>query len=100
MAIKVEPNKVYHCQSPALGSGMIQVIGGTVTLMGSNVTEYDPETKKLITPAFSDLVSTDDDPLSDGIHPLVGLCEWFGFSGDAEAIWVKMGVDPRIEPGE
>ena len=96
MATKVETGKVYKCQSPAIGGGVIQVIGGTVKLMGSNVTEYDPNTKKLIVPEFSDLMETGDE-ISEGIHPLTGLCEWFGFDGSADAIWVKMGVDPRIE---
>ena len=96
MATKVETNKVYKCQSPAIGGGVIQVIGGSVTLKGSNVTEYDETTKKLIVPKFSELIDTGD-TIEEGIHPLTGLPEWFGFEGSAEAIWVKMGVDPRIE---
>ena len=58
MAIKVEPNKVYHCQSPSIGSGMIQVIGGSVDLKGSNITEYDSETGKLKVPDYSSLIET------------------------------------------
>lgn len=99
MATKAEVNKVYHCQSPSIGSCVIQVIGGSVKIKGSNVTEYDPITKKLIIPSFSDLVETGDE-LSEGIHPLTGLCEWFGFDGNAEAIWIKMGIDPRFNPGD
>ena len=98
MAIKIEANKVYKCQTPAIGSGVIHVIGGTIQLFGSNVTEND-ENGKLIVPKFAELVSTEDE-LSEGIHPLTGLCEWFGFTGDATAVWVKMGVDSRIVPGE
>lgn len=100
MAVKVETNKVYKCQTPAIGSGIIHVIGGSIQILGSNVTENDPDTGKLIVPAFSELVLTGDDVLEEGIHPLTGLPEWFGFTGDAEAIWVKMGVDSRIVPGE
>lgn len=96
MATKVELNKTYHCQSPAIGSGVIQVIGGSVTLKGSNVTEYD-ENGKLIVPAFSELMDTGDE-LDEGIHTLAGLCEWIGFDGDATEIWVKMGIDSRITP--
>lgn len=99
MAVKVETGKVYKCQSPAIGGCVIQVIGGSVSLMGSNVTEYDENTKKLIVPQFSELISTGD-TIEEGIHPLTGLCEWFGFDGDAEAIWIKMGVDPRIKPAD
>lgn len=94
MATKVQTGKVYHCQSPAIGSGIIQVIGGSVTLKGSNVTEYD-ENKKLIVPAFTDLMDTGDE-LDEGIHTLAGLCEWIGFEGSADEIWVKMGIDSRI----
>ena len=98
MAVKIEANKVYHASSPMIGAGLIQVVGGSVTLKGSNVTEFDPETKKLIVPAFSDLIETGD-TLSEGFHPLTGLPEWFGFEGGGE-VWVKMGVDQRIAPGE
>ena len=97
MAIKVEPNKIHHCQSPAIGSGMIQVIGGSVTLKGSNVTEYEEQTNKLKVPEASTFVETGD-TLEEGIHPLVGLPEWIIFEGNAEAVWVKMGIDTRIEP--
>jgi len=96
MATKVELNKTYHCQSPAIGSGVIQVIGGSVTLKGSNITEYDTK-GKLIVPAFSELVATGD-TLEEGIHTLTGLCEWIGFDGSATEVWIKMGVDQRIEP--
>jgi hypothetical protein len=99
MAIKIDPNKVYHAQSPAIGSGLIQVIGGSVKIVGSNVTEYEEDTKKLIVPEFSSLIETGDE-LSEGFHPLAGLPEWFGIKGSATAVWVKMCVDPRIEPGE
>ena len=99
MAYKVETNKVYHAQNPNIGSGIIQVIGGTVKLVGSNVTEYEPQTNKLKVPAFSTLIETGDE-LAEGFHPLAGLPEWFGFKGSATAVWVKMCVDPRIEPGE
>lgn len=99
MATRVDVNKVYHCQSPSIGTCVIQVVNGTVKLVGSNVTEYNPTTGKLIVPAFADLIETGDE-LSEGIHPLTGLCEWIGFDGSADAIWVKMGVDARIEPGE
>ena len=97
MAIKVETNKIYHCQNPAIGSGVIQVIGGSVSLKGSCKTEYDAETKALKVPALSDFASTGD-TLSAGIHPLVGLPEWVIFSGNATEIWVKLGIDSRIEP--
>lgn len=101
MAYKCLPNVVYHCQNPQMGSATIQVIGGSVKIKGSNVTEYDPETNKLIVPQFSELVDTGDDELSEGsINPVTGLPEWFGFEGSAEAIWTKMSVDPRIKPDE
>ena len=38
------------------------------------------------------------DILEEGIHPLVGLPEWIIFEGSAKAVWVKMGIDTRIEP--
>lgn len=95
MAYKIEANKVYHAQTPAIGAGLFQVIGGSVTLMGSNVTEYDEDTGKLKVPAFSDLVATGDS-LSSGFHSMATLPEWFGFSGSGE-VWAKMCVDPRIE---
>lgn len=98
MAFQCLPNKVYHCQSPQIGSGMIQVVDGTVKLVGSNVTEYEPQTNKLIVPAFNDLIETGDE-LSEGFHQLAGLPEWFGFTGSG-TVWVKMCVDPRIEPGD
>jgi hypothetical protein len=37
--------------------------------------------------------------LSEGIHTLATLPEWFGVEGSGEA-WVKMGVDVRVQPGE
>ena len=41
-----------------------------------------------------------DDTVTAGtISFITGLPEWFAFVGDAE-IWIKMGVDPRIEPGD
>lgn len=98
MAIQIEAKKVYHAQTPNIGAGLIQVVGGSATLKGSNVTEYDPDTKKLIVPAFDDLIATGD-TLEEGFHPLATLPEWFGFEGSG-TVWVKMCVDPRIEPGE
>lgn len=100
MAYKCLPNVVYHAQNPNFGSATLQVVGGSVKIKGSNVTEYDETTKKLIIPSFSDLVDTGDDELSEGIHPVTGLPEFFGFEGDAEAIWTKMAVDPRIKPND
>lgn len=101
MAYKCLPNVVYHCQNPQMGSCTIHVVGGSVKIKGSNITEYDPITKKLIIPTFSELVDTGDDEIAENaIHPVTGLPEWFGFEGDAEAIWTKMAVDPRIKPVE
>lgn len=99
MAIQIEARKVYHASSPMIGAGLIQVIGGSITIYGSNKTEYDPETKKLVVPAWNDLISTGD-TIAEGFHPLTGLPEWFGIDGDATEVWVKMCVDQRIEPGE
>ena len=99
MAVQIQPNKVYHSQSPMIGAGLIQVVGGPITIMGSNVTEYDEVTKKLKVPAFSELISSGDE-LEEGIHTLAGLCEWIGFDGDADEIWVKMGIDARITPAD
>jgi len=96
MAYKIEANKVYHASQPALGAGLFQVIGSSVQLMGSNVTEYDEETNKLKIPAFNELVETGDDELEEGFHAMTTLPEWFGFTGDGE-VWAKMCVDPRIE---
>lgn len=96
MAYKIELDKVYHAQTPMIGAGLFQVIGGSVQLVGSNVTEYDEETKKLKVPEFSDLVSTGDEALTDGFHSMTALPEWFGFTGSGE-VWAKMCVDPRIE---
>lgn len=95
MAYKIETGKVYHASSPMIGAGLLQVVGGSVTLKGSNVTEYDPDTKKLIVPEFSNLVNTGDS-LSEGFHPMATLPEWFGFEGSGE-VWAKMCIDPRIE---
>lgn len=95
MATKIELQQVYHCQSPAIGSGMIHVIGGSVQMQGSNVTEYDEETGKLKIPTR---MFPTGDTLEEGIHPLVGLPEWICFEGDADAVWIKMGIDTRIEP--
>ena len=39
MAYKVETDKVYHAQNHNIGSGIIEVIGGTIKIVGSNVTE-------------------------------------------------------------
>jgi hypothetical protein len=94
MAIKVETNTVYKCQSPSIAVCSVQVIGGSVNVKGSNVTET-AEDGKLITPEWSELVSTGD-TLNEGIHLLSSLPEWFGFEGNASAIWIKMGVDPRF----
>lgn len=98
MAIKAELDTVYKCQSPQVAAASIQVIGGSVTIKGSNVTEYDPDTKKLIIPTIGDLVDTED-TLGAGIHLVAGLPEWFAFTGSGD-VWVKMGVDPRIATGE
>ena len=100
MAYNCLPNVVYHAQNPNFGSATLQVVGGSVKIKGSNVTEYDPDTKKLIIPSFSELVDTGDTELSEGIHPVTGLPEFFGFEGNAEAIWTKMAVDPRIVPNK
>lgn len=94
MAAKIETNKVYKCQNPTIAVCSVQVIGGTVNVMGSNVTET-AENGKLIKPNWEDLVSTGD-TLEEGIHLLSSLPEWFGFEGNASAIWIKMGVDPRF----
>ena len=100
MAIKVECNKVYKCQSPVFSAASIHVVSGSVTIKGSNVTEREEQTGKLIVPKLSDLVDTGDDTLSAGTISFInGLPEWFAFVGSGE-IWVKMGVDSRIEPGE
>lgn len=93
MAIKVKPGVIYKCQSPQIAAASIQVIGGSVTLSGCNVTENDPITNKLIIPTKDKFVQTDS--LSAGLHILAGLPEWFMFTGSGE-IWIKMGVDPRI----
>lgn len=98
MAIKIETGKVYKCLSSTMGAASIHVVSGSVTLKGSNVTQNDPTTKKLITPKFSELLSTGD-TLTTGIHLISGLPEWIGFEGTGE-IWIKMGIDMRIEPGE
>ena len=100
MAIKIECNKVYKCQSPVFSSASIHVVSGEVQIYGSNVTERDPITKKLIVPSLDDLIDTGDDALVGGTISFInGLPEWFAFVGDGE-VWIKMGVDPRIEPGE
>lgn len=98
MAIKIEPKKVYKCMSPNIAAASIHVIGGSLTVKGSNITEVDPVTRKMIIPKFSELVDTGD-TLSEGIHTLATLPEWFGVDGSGEA-WVKMGVDVRVQPGE
>lgn len=95
MAIKIKTNTVYKCQNPTIAACSIQVIGGSVNVKGSNVTEYTELDKKLIMPEWEDLVPTGD-TLDEGIHLLSGLPEWFGFDGNASAIWIKMGVDPRF----
>lgn len=98
MAIKIESNKVYKCMSPNIAAASIHVVGGELSIKGSNITEVDPKTKKLIVPKFAELVDTGD-TLSEGIHTLATLPEWFGVAGSGEA-WVKMGVDVRVQPGE
>jgi hypothetical protein len=95
MAYKIESGKVYHAQNPNIGAGLFQVIGGSITLKGSNVTEYEEQTNKLKVPEFGDLVDTGDS-LDEGFHSMATLPEWFGFEGSAE-VWAKMCVDPRIE---
>lgn len=100
MAIKIECNKVYKCQSPVFSTASIHVVSGSATIKGSNVTETDPDTGKLIVPALNDLIDVGDDPVEEGTISFINsLPEWFAFVGDAE-IWIKMGVDQRIEPGE
>ena len=96
MAVKIEANKVYRSQNPMIGAGVIQVIGGSVTWKGSNVTEIDPDTKKIIVPSFSDLIATGD-TLGEGFHAMTSLPEWFGVEGSGE-VWAKMCVDGRFEP--
>ena len=98
MAVKIEANKVYRSQNPMIGAGVIQVIGGYVTIKGSNITEYDPDTKKLLVPAFSDLIETGD-TLDEGFHAMTSLPEWFGIEGSGE-VWAKMCVDGRFVPSE
>lgn len=97
MATKIELNKIYKCQAPTVAAASIQVIGGSATLKGCNVTEINPDTKKLVIPDEGSFVETDT--LDEGIHLIAGLPEWFIFSGSGD-IWVKMGVDPRIATGE
>lgn len=100
MAIKIECNKVYKCQSPLISTASVHVVSGSATIKGSNVTETDPTTGKLIIPKLADLVDMGDDSVTAGtISFITGLPEWFAFVGDGE-IWIKMGVDPRIEPGD
>lgn len=96
MAIKVETGKVYKCIAPTLASASIHVVSGSAKIKGSNVTKNDEVTKKLIVPKFAELVDTGDD-LKLGINLLAGLPEWIGFEGNGE-IWIKMGIDVRIEP--
>lgn len=95
MALQAKVSKVYKCQAPVMGGASIHVIGGSVILKGSNKTELDPDTRKIIRPEFNELVETGDE-LDEGIHLIAGLPEWFGFEGSATEIWVKMGVDPRF----
>ena len=100
MAFKVECNKVYECQSPVFSAASIHVVSGSVKVYGSNVTEREENTGRLIIPDLSELVDTGDDPLAAGTISFVNsLPEWFAFIGDGE-VWVKMGVDPRIEAGD
>lgn len=100
MALQAKTNEVYKCQAPTIAGASIHVIGGSVTIKGSNVTKKDPDTNLLIIPTFNELVDTGD-VLEEGIHLISGLPEWFGFEGSAEEIWVKMGIDPRfIKEGE
>lgn len=94
MAIKLEPNKVYKATSTPVGSAVIQVVSGSITLLGSNVTKQDPKTRKLIIPEFSDLVSTGD-TLSEGFYLLAALPEWIGFSEDAE-VWARLVVESTL----
>ena len=98
MAVKIEANKVYRSLNPMIGAGVIQVIGGSVSIKGSNVTEIDPATKKIIVPSFNDLAATGD-TLGEGFHAMTSLPEWFGVEGDAE-VWAKMCVDGRFEPAQ
>jgi hypothetical protein len=97
MAQLVETNKVYKCSSPNISAASIHVVSGNVNIVGSNVTIWDDTTKELISPAFSDLVSTGDPALGPGIYLFADLPEWIGFTGSGE-IWIKMGVDMRIKP--
>lgn len=98
MATKILPNKIYHCQSPAIAGGSFQPIGGKATIFGSNVTEYtEGKPNKLIVPSKDKFVATDDE-MEPGIHLIAGMPEWFYLTGSFTECWVKMGVDVRIEP--
>lgn len=96
MAIKIETGKVYKCIAPTIASASIHVVSGSAKIKGSNITKNDEVTKKLIVPKFSELVETGD-KLTTGINLIAGLPEWIGFEGTGE-IWIKMGIDVRIEP--
>lgn len=102
MAIKVQPNKVYHCVNPTITTASIHVVSGSYTIKGSNVTELDPVTRKIIVPKKAELVATDDDAINAGkIYLLSNVPEWIMFEGtDGGEIWVKCGVDARFEPSE
>ena len=103
MATKIETGKVYHCQSPMMGVCSIQVLNGGVKIKGSNVTEYDPDTRKLLVPTSDQMVDTGDN-LAVGLHLIAGLPEWFEFEAAVGAgtpeVWIKMGVDARITPAD
>lgn len=92
MAILLKPDTVYKATSTPVGSAVIQVVSGSITLMGSNVTKQDRKSKKIIIPKFSDLVSTGD-TLSTGFYLMAALPEWIGFTGDAE-VWARLVTEP------
>ena len=91
MAVQLKPNTVYKATSTPVGSAVIQVVSGSITLLGSNVTKQDRKTRKLIIPEFSDLAPTGD-TLSTGFYLLAALPEWIGFSEDAE-VWARLVVE-------
>ena len=103
MAMKIKPNLVYKCQTPNIGAASIHVVSssGDIVIKGSNVTEYDPNTKKVVIPAVEDLVETGDTIASGTIALLSGTPEFICFSGDNEAvIYAKMTADQRFVPAE
>lgn len=98
MAVQIEANKVYKCQSAPIGSASIHLISGSFTLKGSNVTQYGVN-RELVTPAFADLIETGDVLDTPKVYLFTALPEWIGFEGTGEA-WIKMGIDSRYTPGD